>query len=68
MGIIDYFHSIKCVKIVANGTIIDNPNPKWRHLEEFYLIPGKKRQSMEYAEELEMPQDFLCLPCSDGSR
>lgn len=41
MGIIDHFHSIKCVKIVANGTTIDNPNPKWRHLEEFYLIPGK---------------------------
>jgi hypothetical protein len=25
----------------VNGTIIDNPNPKWRTLEEFFLIPGK---------------------------
>jgi hypothetical protein len=91
MGIIDRLDSIKCVKIVANGTIIDNPNPKWRNLEEFLLIPGKlntgkkyqksvlgqhvgnllkqlKRQSMEFAEEIGMPQDLLCLPCSDGSR
>jgi hypothetical protein len=44
MGIIAHSHSIKCVKIVTNGTIIDNPNPKWRHLEEFFLIPGKIRK------------------------
>lgn len=91
MGIIDPTSSLKRIKILANGTLIDNPNPKWRWLEEFYLIPGKlntgtkyqksvlgqhvgnlmkrlKRQSMEYAKELGMPQDLLCLPCSDGSR
>jgi hypothetical protein len=91
MGIIDHIQSIKRVKIFVNGTIIDNPNPTWRYLEEFYLIPGKlntekkyqksvlgqhvgnlmkwlKRQSMEFAKDLEMPQDLICLPCSDGSR
>jgi hypothetical protein len=91
MGIIDPTHLLKHVKILAHGTLIDNPNPKWRWLEEFYLIPGKikdnknyrksvlgqhvgyvlkrlKRQSMELAKELGMPQDLVCLPCSDGSR
>jgi hypothetical protein len=88
MRIIDPTHSLKRVKILSNGTLIDNPNPKWRWLEE---IPGKikdnknyrksvlgqhvgnvlkqlKRQSMELSKELGMPQDLLCLPCSDGSR
>ncbi len=41
MGIIEPMDQIKRIKIVANGTIIDNPNPTWRYLEEFYLIPGK---------------------------
>jgi hypothetical protein len=41
MGILDPMHSIKCVKMFANGTLIDNPNPTWRYLEEFFLIPGK---------------------------
>ncbi len=44
-GIIDPDKLIKCVKVVANGTIIDNPNPPWRNLEEFFLIPGKIEDS-----------------------
>ena len=91
MGIIDPMSSLKRIKTVVNGTLIDNPNPKWRWLEEFLLIPGTikdnknyrksrlgqhvgnvlkrlKRQSMELSKELGMPQDLLCLPCSDNSR
>jgi hypothetical protein len=41
-------HSIKCVKVVSNGTIIDNPNPKWRYLEEVYLVPGKIKETKNY--------------------
>jgi hypothetical protein len=29
-------------------TTIDNPNPKWRDLEEFYLIPGKIKETKKY--------------------
>jgi hypothetical protein len=91
MGIIDPMSSLKRVKKFSNGTLIDNPNPKWRWLEEFLLVPGTikdnkdyrksrlgqhvgnvlkrlKRQSMELSKELGMPQDLLCLPCSDNSR
>ena len=44
-GIIDPDKLIKRVKVVANGTVIDNPNPTWRYLEEFFLIPGKIEDS-----------------------
>jgi hypothetical protein len=40
-GIIDPTHLIKHVEIVANGTLINNLNTKWRYLEELYMIPGK---------------------------
>jgi hypothetical protein len=35
MEIIDPTDPIKYVEVVANGTIMDNPNPKWRYQEEF---------------------------------
>ncbi len=44
-GIIDPDKLIKRVKVVANGTTIENPNPTWRNLEEFILIPGKIKDS-----------------------
>jgi hypothetical protein len=44
-GIIDHTTEIKRVKVVANGTIINNPNPTLRYLEEFVLIPGKIKDS-----------------------
>ncbi len=44
-GIIDPDKLIKRVKVVANGAVIDNPNPTWRYLEEFFLILGKIEDS-----------------------
>lgn len=47
-GIVDPADQIKHVKTVANITITDNPSPKWRYLDEFYLVPRKINGTNKY--------------------